>query len=138
MGPTVELEFKRPGFFPAGGGRFHARIQPVTKLSTIALLERGSIRSRRARVWTSKLPEHVAERELAVVREELKWRADECSVENVPHPMGPGNAVVLEIEAEHVTAVFTGFWRAWPARRGSGQIGSRSRQGMAQGERACG
>ena len=109
MGPTVELELKRPGFFPAGGGCFHARIQPVTKLSTIALLERGSIRSRRARVWTSKLPEHVAERELRVVREELRWRADECSVENVPHPMGPGNAVVLEIEAEHVTAVFTGF-----------------------------
>jgi len=109
MGPTVGLELKRPGFFPAGGGQFHARVQPATKLSSIDLLERGSIRSRRARIWTSKLPEHVAERELAVVREELKWRADECSVENVPHPMGPGNAVVLEIEAEHVTAVFTGF-----------------------------
>jgi RNA 3'-terminal phosphate cyclase (ATP) len=51
----------------------------------------------------------VAVRELAVVRGELKWWADECSVENVPHPMGPGNAVVLEIEAEQVTAVFTGF-----------------------------
>ena len=109
MGPTVELELKRPGFFPAGGGRFHARVQPATKLSPIDLLERGSIRSRHARIWTSKLPEHVAERELAVVREELKWRADECSLENVPLPMGPGNAVVLEIEAEHVTAVFTGF-----------------------------
>ena len=33
----------------------------------------------------------------------------ECSVENVPHPFGPGNAVVLNIEAEQVTAVFTGF-----------------------------
>ena len=109
MGPTVGLELKRPGFFPAGGGQFHARVQPATKLSSIDLLERGSIRSRRARIWTSKLPEHVAERELAVVREELKWRADECSVESVPHPLGPGNAVVLEIEAEHVTAVFTGF-----------------------------
>jgi len=109
MGPTVELELKRPGFFPAGGGQFHARVQPATKLSPIDLLERGSIRSRRACIWTSKLPEHMAERELAVVREELKWRADECSVENVPHPLGPGNAAVLEIEAEQVTAVFTGF-----------------------------
>ena len=109
MGPTVELELKRPGFFPAGGGCFHARIQPVTKLSTIALLERGSIRSRRARVWTSKLPEHVAERELRVVQEELRWRADECSVENIPHPVGTGNVVALEVEAEQVTVVFTGF-----------------------------
>ena len=109
MGPTVELELKRPGFFPAGGGQFYARVQPATKLSPIALLERCSVRSRRARIWTSKLREHVAERELAVVREELKWLADECSVENVPHPLGPGNAVVLVIEAEQVTAVFTSF-----------------------------
>jgi len=60
-------------------------------------------------VGNGLLPEHVAERELAVVREELKWRADECSVEGVAHPVGPGNAVVLVIEAEQVTAVFTGF-----------------------------
>jgi RNA 3'-terminal phosphate cyclase (ATP) len=52
MGPTVELDLKRPGFFPAGGGCFHAQIQPVMKLSQIDLLERGSIRGRHARVWT--------------------------------------------------------------------------------------
>lgn len=109
MGPTVELELKAPGFFPAGGGRFHARIEPVKHLSRLLLLERGPIRQRRARVWLSKLPSDIAERELAVVREELRWGADECEVETVPHPQGPGNALVLEIEAEHVTAVFTGF-----------------------------
>ncbi len=30
-------------------------------------------------------------------------------VETVPHPKGPGNAIVLEIQTEQVTAVFTGF-----------------------------
>jgi RNA 3'-terminal phosphate cyclase (ATP) len=39
----------------------------------------------------------------------LHWRADECEVEVVPHPKGPANALVLEIDCEHVTAVFTGF-----------------------------
>ena len=29
MGPSVELELRNPGFYPAGGGRFHARIEPV-------------------------------------------------------------------------------------------------------------
>src|SRR5579864_2627150 len=38
-------------------------------------------------VLVSKLPEHVAERELTVVRDELKWRADECGVEAVPYPV---------------------------------------------------
>ena len=109
MGPSVDLELKRPGFFPAGGGRFQARVEPVGKLSRLDLLERGLIRSRHARIWLSKLPEHVAERELAIVREELRWRAEECAVETVPHPLGPGNAVVLAIEAEHLTEVFTGF-----------------------------
>ena len=109
MGPSVELELRRPGFFPAGGGRFHARIEPAKKLSRLDLLERGSIRSRQARILVSKLPEHVGQRELAVVRDELKWREDECAIETVQYPVGPGNAVVLAIEAEHVTEVFTGF-----------------------------
>src|SRR5215831_445162 len=41
MGPSVELELRRPGFFPAGGGRFHAKIKPVKKLVRFDLLERG-------------------------------------------------------------------------------------------------
>jgi RNA 3'-terminal phosphate cyclase (ATP) len=109
MGPSVKLELRRHGFFPAGGGRFHARIEPAKQLSRLDLLERGSIRSRQARILVCKLPGHVAERELTVVREPLKWHPDECVVEAVPLPVGPGNAVVLAIEADHVTQVFTGF-----------------------------
>jgi len=118
MGPSVELELRRHGFFPAGGGRFHARIEPAKKLSRLDLLERGSIRSRQARILVSKLPESVAERELAVIRDELKWRADECGIEAVQFLVGPGNAVVLALENEHVTEVFTGFGeRGRPAER---------------------
>jgi RNA 3'-terminal phosphate cyclase (ATP) len=109
MGPEMESELRRPGFYPAGGGKFHVGIEPVKKLSRLDLLEHGAIRSRRAIAIISKLPEQVAERELAITREELNWSEEECSVENVPNPMGPGNAVVLVIEGEHVTAVFTGF-----------------------------
>lgn len=109
MGPSVELELKRPGFYPAGGGKFHARVQPVNKLSRLDLPERGSVVKQQATVLISKLPEHVAERELAVLREKLKWRPDEYAIENVPHPLGPGNAVVLAVETEHATGVFTGF-----------------------------
>ena len=51
MGPSVELELRRPGFYPAGGGRFHARIEPVKRLAKFAIMERGAILRRRARVW---------------------------------------------------------------------------------------
>ena len=109
MGPSVELQLRSPGFYPAGGGRFHARIEPVKRLSPLTLEERGAIQSRRAKVWLSKLSPEIADRELSIVREELRWRAEECSVETVPHPKGPGNAVVLEIQTEQVIAIFTGF-----------------------------
>ncbi len=109
MGPRVELELRAPGFFPAGGGRFHARIEPVKRLSPFHLIERGAVRRRHACVWLSKLSSDIAERQLSAVREELHWLAHECVVENVAHPKGPGNALVLRIEAENVSAVFSSF-----------------------------
>ncbi len=109
MGPKIELELRRPGFFPAGGGKFHARIEPVKRLTRFDLLERGPIRQQRARAIVSKIPAQVAERELTVVREQLGWQENECLVEPVASPVGPGNALLLEIEAEHVTEIFTSF-----------------------------
>jgi len=109
MGPAVTLELRAPGFYPAGGGRFHARIEPVKRLNPIRILERGAIRSRRATVWLSKLSPDIAERELAIVRDELSWQPHECEVQTVAYPKGPGNALVLEIETEHICAIFTGF-----------------------------
>jgi RNA 3'-terminal phosphate cyclase (ATP) len=109
MGPRIELELRRPGLFPAGGGKFHARIEPVKSLKCFDLLERGPIRQQRARALISRIPTHVADRELAVVRERLGWRQEECTVESVANPVGPGNALLLEIEAQEVAGVFTGF-----------------------------
>lgn len=109
MGPTIGLELRHSGFFPAGGGRFDARIEPVRRLQRFDLLQRGPVRQQRARAIISKIPTHVADCELAVVREKLGWREHECHVESVANPVGPGNALLLEIEAEHVTGVFTSF-----------------------------
>jgi RNA 3'-terminal phosphate cyclase (ATP) len=109
MGPTIELELRRPGFFPAGGGKFHARIDPVRQLQRFDLLARGAIRRQRARAIVSKLPVDVADRELAVIQSQLGWNETECGVEVVENPLGPGNALLLEIEAENVTEIFTSF-----------------------------
>ena len=64
MGPRVEAVLEKPGFYPAGGGRFIVTIEPAAKLTGFELLERGEVRNRIARAVVANLPMHIAEREL--------------------------------------------------------------------------
>ncbi|MBM3845829.1 MAG: RNA 3'-terminal phosphate cyclase [Verrucomicrobia bacterium] len=109
MGPRIELKLYQPGFFPAGRGRFAARIEPVRQLKCMDLLERGLVRQQRARVLSAMLPPSIGERELAVVQTRLGWGKECCLAESPVNPAGPGNALLLEIEADHVTGVFSSF-----------------------------
>jgi RNA 3'-terminal phosphate cyclase (ATP) len=113
MGPHVATELERYGFYPAGGGRFTVRIAPAAGLAPVSLLERGAIRRRHARAIVSDLPRQIAERELAVVRAELGWTAEEVEAVRLTSASamtrGPGNVLMLEVESDHVTELFTGF-----------------------------
>ena len=109
MGPQVAVRLVRPGFYPAGGGEFTVDIRPAPHLAPLELLERGEVTGRRARAMLARLPDHIAERELNVVRAKLGWPAETLAVERVEESLGPGNVVVIEVECEHVTEVFTGF-----------------------------
>ncbi len=109
MGPHVEVELERAGFYPAGGGRFRVHVQPSHSLVGFDLCERGEIVvSRQARVLLSNLPEHIARRELETIRQKLGWEEGTCTIEKVQSP-GPGNAVVVSVASEHATEVFCGF-----------------------------
>ena len=109
MGASVQAELERAGFYPAGGGRVHVEIGEARELSPLSLLERGATRRRRARAMVSRLSRQIAERELAVIRSQLGWQADELETVVVSDAAGPGNILLLSIESEHVTEVFTGF-----------------------------
>ncbi|MEX1224891.1 MAG: RNA 3'-terminal phosphate cyclase, partial [Pirellulales bacterium] len=63
MGPIVELEVDRYGFFPGGGGRIRAQISPSPTLSALRLVEGGKVSHCRARAIVSQLPEEIGERE---------------------------------------------------------------------------
>jgi len=108
MGPRVEATLERPGFYPAGGGCMRVVVEPRPTLQPIELLDRGKIVRRRVRGIVSRLPRHIAEREVDTAMRKLSWPGDCGSVEEVDSP-GPGNAVIVEVQCEHVTEVFTGF-----------------------------
>jgi RNA 3'-terminal phosphate cyclase (ATP) len=109
MGPQVAARLVRPGFYPAGGGEFTVDIRPAAHLAPVELMDRGEILGRRARAMVARLPDHIAERELTVVRAKLGWPAEAMAVERIEESLGPGNVLVIEVECEHVTEVFTGF-----------------------------
>lgn len=109
MGPKITATLERPGFYPAGGGRFNVSIAPAKMLSRIDLLERGEIRRRLARAIVARLPRKIGERELKVIRDKLSWDRHCLRVEEVTSSRGPGNILTVEIESEHITEVFTGF-----------------------------
>ena len=110
MGAGVDARLERAGFYPAGGGRLVVEIAGGRPLMPLALPARGDTRRRRARALVSRLARQIGDRELAVVRSRLGWSDGELeTVVLSEESAGPGNALLLQIESEHVTEVFTGF-----------------------------
>jgi RNA 3'-terminal phosphate cyclase (ATP) len=109
MGPKVSAILHRPGFFPAGGGKFIVSIEPVADLKRLDLFERGMLLKQSARAMVARLPRQIGERELKVVQDRLGWSEEFCYVEEAASSPGPGNILCVEIESEQCCEVFTGF-----------------------------
>jgi RNA 3'-terminal phosphate cyclase (ATP) len=109
MGAELTLTLERPGFYPGGGGRIRVETRGA-RWTPLHLPDRGPVHSIWARALVSALPISIAERELAVVRDELDRQPMELSAEAV-EATGPGNALLVGVESEHITEVFSGFGR---------------------------
>jgi RNA 3'-terminal phosphate cyclase (ATP) len=108
MGPTVAVELERPGFYPAGGGRIRVGVTPCRRLQALEILERGALRAIAVRAVVANLPRSIAQREAGLIGRLLSLSADAVAVDEVS-AHGPGNVVMIAIEAEHHTEVFTEF-----------------------------
>ncbi len=109
MGAPVEVELERPGFYPAGGGLFRARVEPVRGWRPLELLERGDFRSRKARAMVARLPADIGHRELKVLSKKLGWAEEELEVVEMEGSRGPGNMLAAELAFDQVTELFVGF-----------------------------
>jgi RNA 3'-terminal phosphate cyclase (ATP) len=85
------------------------RIEPPVRLSPVHLPQRGKVLARTAVARVANLPRHIAERELDTVRAMLGWSREWLRVEQVREARGPGNVLLLEIESEGITELFSGF-----------------------------
>lgn len=117
LGPHISLDLDRPGFYPVGGGKVRVEIEPAP-LQRLELLERGKQQSVQATATVSKLPVHIARRELKVVAGLLSLKSRRLHIVDETRSPGPGNVVSIVAVFENVTEVFTGFGeRGKPAER---------------------
>jgi RNA 3'-terminal phosphate cyclase (ATP) len=109
MGPKVKLEFQRYGFYPAGGGRFRAEIEPCASMTQLHIGERGEIASRRIVAVVANLPGHIAVREIDTAAGMLGWNRDCAQIDQTKNSAGPGNVFMIEVGSAEVTEIFTAF-----------------------------
>jgi RNA 3'-terminal phosphate cyclase (ATP) len=128
MGPQVTVTLRQHGFYPAGGGSFEVEIRPAGPLEPIELSERGRVVRRQVTALVSRLPVSIAEREVKTAGRKLDWDK-RCQAARQVDSAGPGNVVMVEIESERVTEVFTGFGqKGVPAERVAAGVARETRR----------
>lgn len=128
MGPKVRAKLDRHGFYPAGGGKIRVTIEPVARLAPLQLHERGEPVSRRATALLANLAEHIAERELKVLRRELKLEPCELHTEIAKAP-AMANLAMVEFAFATVTEVFISFGeRGLPAEEVARRLAQEARR----------
>jgi RNA 3'-terminal phosphate cyclase (ATP) len=108
MGPKIAVQLERYGFYPAGGGCFHVRIEPCQKLAPIQLVDRGDITEKTASI-VANLPRNIAQRELNTVADLLNWDAQSMKIMETKNSVGPGNIVLVQVASAVLTEMFCGF-----------------------------
>jgi len=107
MGARVDVQLEADGFYPAGGGRLVATIEPG-RLRRVELLTRGSI-TVKARSLLANLPDAIAKRELSIVRERFSLGREDSLIVRSTTSIGPGNVLMIDVIAaggiEVVTSV---------------------------------
>jgi RNA 3'-terminal phosphate cyclase (ATP) len=107
IGCRMELEIKKWGWYPKGGGEIHCMIHPVKKLTLLNLTERGKLLNLTGISVVSNLPTSIAERQkneaLKILRE--KNFSPEIKIVEAPS-IGQGTFFFLMAEFENSKAGF--------------------------------
>lgn len=109
MGARIEIDLERFGFYPAGGGVVMARVAPCAALQPRTWMTRGESRAAYAEAFVAGIPERVAQRELECVGKAMHWSESQLLIRDLPADQGPGNALMLTLEHDHATELFTAF-----------------------------
>lgn len=101
LGIAAELDLRRSGWYPAGGGEIHAAISSLDpemrgRLRPLVLLDRGPLEGVTGRAIVANLPLHIAQRMAARARELVKAEGIEAVIdEEIVEAASPGAGLFL-------------------------------------------
>jgi len=106
MGCHVTTQLDRHGFYPAGGGRFSATISPSKNFSPLELRERGELISQRLDILLANIHAKVGWLEKQRFCRKTEWTDEDCHIVDIKDPVGPGNAMIANLNYENVSVNF--------------------------------
>ncbi|HWP31457.1 MAG TPA: RNA 3'-terminal phosphate cyclase [Fimbriimonadales bacterium] len=102
------LRLERAGFYPKGGGKITANIEPVTSLAPFSCVDRGGLKKITGVSGVGKLPISIAERQRSsalAVLQNIDAEKDISLLE--VESFSPGTFIVLVLEFENSRACFS-------------------------------
>jgi RNA 3'-terminal phosphate cyclase (ATP) len=110
LGFSAEIQLRKHGFYPVGGGEIVATIHPQSHSeSKLSLIQRGEPDIANGEILLSWLPAAIAERERKVLQQRLGWAAAKIKINEITDSPGPGNVVMIRVRYGECTFLFTAF-----------------------------
>ncbi|WP_297495733.1 RNA 3'-terminal phosphate cyclase, partial [Thermococcus sp.] len=127
MGLKVELEIKRRGHYPKGGGLVVGKVEPWEERKPLIALEWRKIERFSGISHATNLPAHVAERQAKAAEEKLRsFYSVPVEIEKeVSRSLGPGSGIVVWAETDSL-------------RLGGDALGKRGKPAEVVGREAAG
>ncbi|MEG0974809.1 MAG: RNA 3'-terminal phosphate cyclase [Comamonas sp.] len=108
MGVQLQMQLRRFGFYPAGGGEVLAQIMPAANgLRSFDLLARGTLLNVVAECVCAAVPKSVAHRELDELARLTGWERRAMQILPARQDEGSGNVLLVTLNYEHVTELFS-------------------------------
>ena len=134
-GFDADCKLVKHGFFPAGGGKIALDVQlrrekPNQSINFCEPAENIRIH---ARIYTAKLPAHIAQRQKKLLGQS-KLKFTNIKHIEVTDSDGPGNCIMLRLCGGHRTTVFTAFGqRGKPSEKVVGEVVSLAEDFLSSG-----